>query len=120
VVQRGATVPGDTSQKTLPPLEPAAALEIRQYQGDARLLRIEQLLDPLLGLSTTESVDTQDLREEYRRLRDNPQRTPAEEQRFRQVTALVSALPAAQAISPEEKDRLALLARVERLLAAKP
>jgi predicted ATP-binding protein involved in virulence len=89
---------------------------MRQYVGDPRLLRIEQLLDPLLGLPTAESVKTEDLRAEYIRLRDQATRSRDEEARFDEVKQLVADLPQAQAISQEEKDRLALLSRVETLL----
>jgi predicted ATP-binding protein involved in virulence len=90
--------------------------EVRQYQGDPRVLRIEQLLDPLLGLPTAESLKSESLKSEYRALKGQQQRDPAAEERFREVSQLVAALPDAQAISPEDQDRLALLSRVEKLL----
>ncbi len=90
--------------------------EVRQYQGDPRLLRIEQLLDPLLGLATTESLQSESLKNEYRDLKQQTQRDPEAEARFLEVSQLVADLPDAQAISKEEQDRLDLLSRVEKLL----
>lgn len=95
----------------------AGQQEVRQYQGDPRLLRIEQLLDPLLGLPTTESLQSESLKNEYRELKRQTQRGPDAEARFREVSQLVADLPEAQAISKEEQARLDLLSRVEKLLA---
>lgn len=93
--------------------------DVRQYEGDPRLLRIEQLLDPLLGLATAESFQSETLRDEYRELRDQKVRDPGEQARFREVARRVAELPEAQAISEAERDRLALLSRVEELLTNK-
>lgn len=93
-----------------------AQAEVRQYQGDPRLLRIEQIFDPLLGLLTADSLESESLKSEYRALKEQKHRDPAAEARFRKVSQLVAALPDAQAISKEDQDRLALLSRVEKLL----
>ncbi len=98
---------------------PNGVESVRQYASDPRLLRIDQLLDPLLGLTTTESVQAETLRKEYRDLKDLDQRDPAQEERLNAVTQQVLAIPQAQAVSPEEQERLALLSRVEKLLASK-
>jgi predicted ATP-binding protein involved in virulence len=90
---------------------------LRQYEGDPRLLRIEQLLQPLLGLPTAESLKSESLKAEYRSLKNQKDRDAAAEARFQEVSQLVAGLPDAQAISKEEQERLALLSRVEKLLA---
>jgi predicted ATPase len=95
----------------------AGSPELRQYAADPRLLRVEQLLDPLLGLPTAESVETESLKNEYRDLKGMSSRTPEQEQRFRELAAKLADRPEAQAITPEEKERLQVLKNVEKLLA---
>lgn len=90
--------------------------EVRQYQGDPRLLRIEQILDPVLGLPTAESLESESLKAEYRELKEQKHRDPEAEARFREVSQRLADLPNAQAIAKEDQDRLALLSRVEKLL----
>lgn len=89
---------------------------VRQFEGDPRLLRIDQLLDPILGLTTTESVQSENLRNDYRELKKIDQRDAAQEARLQEVTQQLEEIPQAQALSKEEQDRLALLSRVEKLL----
>jgi predicted ATP-binding protein involved in virulence len=95
----------------------AGSPELRQYAADPRLLRVEQLLDPLLGLSTADSVETESLKNEYRDLKALSSRTPEQEQRFHELAAKLADRPEAQAITPDEKERLQVLKNVEKLLA---
>jgi len=95
----------------------SGAPEVRPYEGDPRLLRVEQLLDPLLGLPTAESLETETLKTEYRDLKSRPSRNAQDEVRLREVSEQLADRPEAQAISPEERERLALLKNVEQLLA---
>ncbi len=88
---------------------------IRQYLGDARLLRIDQVLDPLLGLPTTDSLQTQNLREEYLELKAAPKR---DSKRFAAVKRELEERPSAQqALMPKAvQKQYAMLARLEKVL----
>lgn len=92
------------------------ALEIWQYPGDPKLLRVEQLLEPLLGLETSESLAAQRVRESQQMLKQKTSRTPREERNLQELTTAVRVLPRAQAIEPAAKERLDLLERIERHL----
>jgi hypothetical protein len=91
----------------------AGVLRARQYNGDPKLLRVDQLLEPLLGLETTESLAAQRVREKQRDLRGKSSRTQAEEKTLAQLTTAVRVLPQAQALDAPERARLDLLRRIE-------
>lgn len=88
----------------------------RQYGGDPKLLRVDQLLEPLLGLGTTESVAAEELRERQKALRKKTKRTSAEERDFQQLTTAVRDLPEVQRLEEPEKKRFDLLRRIEKHL----
>jgi hypothetical protein len=96
-------------------LDAKKAPSIRQYGGDARLLRLDQLLDPLLGLETTDSLETEKLREEYLTLKVSPKR---DAKRFATLKAQLEERPSAQqALMPKEVQRqFAMLTRLEKSL----
>jgi hypothetical protein len=91
-------------------------ITVRQYGGDPKLLRVDQLLEPLLGLETTESVAAEELREKQKALRRKTKRTRAEESDFQQFTTAVRDLPEAQRLEEPEKKRFDLLRRIEQHL----
>ena len=88
---------------------------IRQYRGDARLLRLDQVLDPLLGLATTDSLQTQNLRKEYLALKAAPKKNA---KRLNEVKRKLADRPAAQeaTLTKAERRRIGLLARLEKAL----
>lgn len=90
---------------------------IRQYRGDARLLRIDQVLDPLLGLPTTESAATEALRDEYLLLKSAPKKHA---KRLAEVKRELVERPAAQdgMLSKQERKMMALMERLEKRVGA--
>lgn len=92
-----------------------AAPTLRQYAGDTRLLRVDQILDGVMGLETTDSLATEELRAEYMRLRDNPKR---DAKRFEELKRELSERPAAQlhTFSKQDQKQFALLSRLEKIL----
>ena len=96
-------------------------LSARQHRGDPKLLRIDQLLEPLLGLKTTESLAAQRVRTKQRTLREKRGRSASEERSFQELTAAVRVLPQAQAIDASEQARLDLLREIgQHLSGASP
>lgn len=90
---------------------------IRQYRGDARLLRVDQVLDPLLGIPTAESAATEALRFEYRQLKRAPKKHA---KRMAEVKLELAARPAAQdgTLSKQERRMMALMERIEKRVGA--
>ncbi|MBM3766705.1 MAG: chromosome segregation protein SMC [Acidobacteria bacterium] len=99
-------------------LEAKGPPSIRQYQGDPRMLRVDQVLSPLLGLPTTDSLETQNLREEYLSLKAAPKKNAW---RLAEVRRELAERPAAQdgLLSRQERKMMALMERIEKRVGAK-
>lgn len=93
---------------------------VRQFSGDPKLLRLEQLLEPLFDLPTSESLAAERVREKHLRLKKKSRRSAGESAELRELTRAVRILPEAQAIEPAEQERLDLLVRISAQLGDAP
>lgn len=91
----------------------AKAVTVRQFRGDPKTLRVEQLLEPLLGLETAESLETERARSRVRQLKAKGRRSPADKKELAGLTESLASLQRERALDPEERKRLDLLARIE-------
>jgi predicted ATPase len=72
---------------------PKAAVTLHAYEGAPRNLMLHQLLtSPLFGLTSLDSVVVENMKAEYRKLRD-AERTPAQERRLQELAAQLADLP---------------------------
>ena len=89
------------------PDEPA---QLREYVGAPRTMMLHQLLtSPLFGLDTLDSVPVEEKKNEYRRLRDMPERTPEQDERLKALAEELRDLP-------DWSDGVGVQPEVERLL----
>lgn len=97
------------------PREPA---ELIPYEGAPRNLMLHQLLtSPAFGVSSLDSVSVEELKKEYRALRDRPRRSRRDEAKLRQLTDEVSDLPKwSETIATQSEDQ-EVLQQVQQELA---
>jgi predicted ATPase len=73
---------------------PTAPATLQAYEGAPRDLMLQQLLtSPLFGLTTLDSTHVEQLKDEYRALRDTDKRTRKENTRFRELSDELKDLP---------------------------
>jgi len=73
---------------------PAQPATLHAYEGAARDLMLHQLLtSPLFGLTTLDSSHVEQLKDEYRQLRDADKRTRKETARFNELSDELQDLP---------------------------
>jgi hypothetical protein len=90
------------------------------FEGDPRLLKIQQLIaSPLFGLDTAASSHVENLRKEYVELKEGVHRGGPEseaEQQFQQVVQELSEIPDAARLSERERKQQELLAQINKSL----
>lgn len=94
----------------LMPRNDTGTVELRAFAGDARRMRIEQLVDPLLGIDTTESRWF-----ELRRAALEEARKTDDTARTRELEAELGAV-VQERLTDRERSELALLERIESAL----
>jgi predicted ATP-binding protein involved in virulence len=92
----------------------APVLVAKQFHGNPKLLRVEQLIEPLLGLETAESLAAQRAREQQKGLKEKQKLTSAEKQDLAELTGVLKLLPRQQTSDPEKIKNLELLERIDK------
>jgi predicted ATPase len=92
---------------------------LKAYDGAANRLMLHQLMSsPLFGFETVDSDVVENMRREYRDLRDRGRhRTPTENRRFQALADQLQDLPTWSEASSVEKDVAATLRRIEQSIA---
>ena len=93
--------------------------KITQYEGAPRDLKIHQLLvSPIFGLETSDSLEVEKVKNEYRKLKSSQNSTDKPE-KFDEAKKMVEALPTSTYYYPQEKQQLDLLAEIKAALKKK-
>jgi predicted ATP-binding protein involved in virulence len=99
---------------------PNASPSIKQYEGSPRDLKLHQLLvSPIFGLETSDSLEVEKVKNEYRNLKLQKTLTKTESKKFEQVKSEVEALPTATYYYPQEQKQLDFIEEVKSLLNKK-
>ncbi len=99
---------------------PNASPSIKQYEGSPRDLKLHQLLvSPIFGLETSDSLEVEKVKNEYRNLKSQKTLTKTESKKFEQIKSEVEALPTATYYYPQEQKQLDFIEEVKLLLNKK-
>lgn len=95
-------------------------LQLTSFRGNPQLVRVEQLMrTPAFGVSTVVSLEVQEKKETYQRLKDKNERTVEEEKELEQTATFLRELPNISYETPQQKEQFDLLKRIENHLKAK-
>lgn len=95
----------------------SADVRVRQYAGDPRLLRVDQLVGPLLGLATVESAAVEKKRSQLTAMKSKKRLSARDRTEMGRLKATIAGLPPPPSLIPVPKKSLDLLQRVEQQLA---
>lgn len=94
---------------------------LKAFTGTPKYFLVHQLLTTdLFGLETDESVEVQEKKKEYRRLRDKSVLNEKERLRFEELKITLSQMPAIKRVEqPYERDQVELLRAIQKELKEK-
>jgi predicted ATP-binding protein involved in virulence len=99
---------------------PEASPTIKQYEGSPKDLKLHQLLvSPIFGLETSDSLEVEKVKNDYRKLKSLKTLSKTESKNFERVKTEVEALPTATYYYPQEQSQLDLLAEIKSALTKK-
>lgn len=91
--------------------------KLTQYEGAPKDLKLHQLLvSPIFGLETSDSLEVEKIKDEYRTLKSAENLSEAESARLEEVKNEIQSLPDSDYYYPQEKRHLELLERLEKSL----
>ncbi len=99
---------------------PLASPTIEQYPGAPRDLKLHQLLvSPIFGLETSDSLEVEKVKDDYRRLKSLKTLSKSETKKLEKAKTEVESLPTATYFYPQEKSQTDLLAEIKSALTKK-
>jgi predicted ATPase len=99
---------------------PQSSPSIKQYEGSPCDLKLHQLLvSPIFGLETSDSLEVERVKNEYRKLKSEKTLSKTESKKFKLAKSEVEALPTATYYYPQEENQLDLLAEIKSALTKK-
>jgi predicted ATP-dependent endonuclease of OLD family len=99
---------------------PDASPTLTQYEGAPKDLKLHQLLvSPIFGLETSDSLEVEKVKNEYRKLKAVKSLTTRQSAEFNKVKSEIEELPVSDYYYPQEQSQLDLLAEINSALKKK-